>query len=250
MNNPADIPSLELFRAAVALDLGTLAVLHNAELDDATLGQLKLAGFPEGIGLRLTGDAGREAMAFLSQAMDELSSPLSCDDLNDLAADYAAIYLTYGLHASPCESVWLDQENLGMQAPMFQVREFYRHFDLAAANWRMRPDDHLVIELHFLSCLMGDEHPQALPEAARFLDEHLLRWLPRFADRVSARCATPFYAGTARLTAAYCDELRDILAGLLGEARPTAEEVEARMQPRAASQAVPMTYVPGVAPSW
>jgi TorA maturation chaperone TorD len=234
----------------VALDLGTLAVLHNAELDDAILGQLKLAGFPEGIGLRLTGDAGREAMVFLSQAMDQLSSPLSCDDLNDLAADYAAIYLTYGLHASPCESVWLDQENLGMQAPMFQVREFYRHFDLTAANWRMRPDDHLVIELHFLSCLMGDEHPQALPEAARFLDEHLLRWLPRFADRVSARCATPFYAGTARLTAAYCHELRDILAGLLGEARPTAEEVEARMQPRAAPQAMPMNYVPGVAPSW
>lgn len=250
MNNPADIPSLELFRAAVALDLGTLAVLHNAELDDAILGQLKLAGFPEGIGLRLTGDAGRGAMAFLSQAMDELSAPLSCDDLNDLAADYAAIYLTYGLHASPCESVWLDQENLGMQAPMFQVREFYRHFDLSAANWRMRPDDHLVIELHFLSCLMGDDHPQALPEAARFLDEHLLRWLPRFADRVSARCATPFYAGTARLTAAYCDELRDILAGLLGELRPTAEEVEARMQPRVAALAVPMTYVPGVAPSW
>jgi len=70
------------------------------------------------------------------------------------------------------------------------------------------------------------------------------------ADRVSARCATPFYAGAARLTAAYCHELRDILAGLLGEARPTVEEVEARMQPRAAPQAVPMTYVPGVAPSW
>lgn len=250
MNSIADIPSLELFRAAVAVDLGTLAILHNAELDDATLGQLKLAGFPEGLGLRLHGARAAEAVGLMARAMDELSAPLSCADLDDLAADYAAIYLTYALHASPCESVWLDQENLGMQAPMFQVRAFYRHFDLAAANWRMRPDDHLVIELHFLACLMGDAHPQALPEAARFLDEHLLRWLPRFADRVSARCATPFYAGAARLTAAYCDELRDVLAGLLGEPRPTAEEVEARMQPRPVAQAVPMAYMPGAMPSW
>lgn len=250
MNTAADIPPLELFRAAAALDLGTLARMHNAELDDATLAQLRLAGFPEGLGLRLQGAAGLEAMAFMVRALDELTPPLSCGALDELAADYAAIYLTYALHASPCESVWLDQENLGMQAPMFQVRAFYRHFDLAAANWRMRPDDHLVIELHFLACLMGDEHPQALPEAARFLDEHLLRWLPRFAERVSARCATPFYAGAARLTAAYCDELRDILAGLLGEPRPTAEAVEARMRPRPSSQTVPLTYVPGAAPSW
>lgn len=250
MNNAADIPALELFRAAVAQDLSTLATLHNAELDDATLGRLKLAGFPEGLGLRLRGVEGGEALAFMDRAMSELSAPMSGGDLDDLAADYAAIYLTYALHASPCESVWLDQENLGMQAPMFQVREFYRHFDLTATNWRMRPDDHLVIELHFLACLMGDDHPQALPEAARFLDEHLLRWLPRFAERVLARCATPFYAAAARLTAAYCDELRDVLAGLLAEPRPSAEAVEARMQPRPTPAATPMTYVPGIAPSW
>lgn len=243
-------PSLDAFRSATAQDLTHLALLHNAELDDALLERLLRARFPHGLGLRLRGAEGLAARDFLALALTELAPPLSRADLDELAADYAAIYLTYALHASPCESVWLDQENLAMQAPMFQVREFYRHHRLAAADWRIRPDDHLVLELHFLACLLEDEHPQALPEAARFLDEHLLRWLPRFAERVSARCATPFYAGAARLTAAYCDELRDLLAGLLRAPRPSAEEVEARMTPRPTASSAPLRYMPGASPSW
>lgn len=242
--------TLEIFRTAVASDLTTLAVLHDAELDDALLARLRQCGFPQGLGLRLKSQACAEALGLMDAALRGLDSPLSQTTLDELAADYAAIYLTYAYRASPCESVWLDQEGLSMQAPMFQVREFYRHFDLAAANWRMRPDDHLVIELHFLACLMQDEHPQALPEAARFLDEHLLRWLPQFARRVATRCATPFYAGAALLTAAYCEELRDVLAELLNLPRPSPEELEARMQPRPSERVEPLQYVPGIAPSW
>ena len=243
-------PTLDQFRAAAAQDLTYLAALHNAELDDELLGRLRDAGFPDALGLNLAGDTGRAARDLLARSLAGLAPPMGLEARDELAADYAAIYLTYALHASPCESVWLDQENLAMQAPMFQVRDFYRHHRLAAADWRTRPDDHLVLELHFLACLLRDDHPLALPEAARFLDEHLLRWLPRFAERVAARCATPFYAGAARLTAAYCDELRDLLAELLGDPRPSPEAVEARMQPRPGPNAAPLQNMPGLAPSW
>ena len=243
-------PSLDLFRQATAADLATLALLHNAELDDELVARLRGTGYPEGMGLRLVSRDGIQAHGLMKQVIEAMDSPMGESQKDDLAADYAAIYLTFALHASPCESVWLDQENLGMQAPMFQVREFYRYFNLGASNWRMRPDDHLVLELHFLSCLMQDEHSKALQEAARFLDEHLLRWLPLFAHRVAARCATPFYAAVALLTLAYCDELRDVLAGLVNLPRPTPEEVEARMKPRPQSQVAPISYMPGAAPSW
>jgi putative dimethyl sulfoxide reductase chaperone len=248
--NHAKEETLALFREAVALDLNTLAALHHAELDDVLLGHLSMVGFPDGIGLRLLGDEGMRALALMREAMAELSAPLSDAVRNELAADYAAIYLTYAYHASPCESVWLDQENLAMQAPMFQVREFYKLFDLVAANWRTRPDDHLVLEIQFLAALFQDGHPQALSEAARFLDTHLMRWLPLFGQRVAARCATPFYAGVARLTAAYCDELRDVLVDLLGVPRPSGDEVEASMRPRHIAEVTPVTFVPGLAPSW
>jgi TorA maturation chaperone TorD len=241
---------LAQFRAAAALDLDILALLHNAELDDAAIARLAEAGFPGDLGLTLESAAAGEALDLTRRAFAALDRPLAPAARDELAADYAAIYLTYAYQASPCESVWLDQENLGMQAPMFQVREFYRLFDRAAENWRMRPDDHLCLELQFLAALLRDAHPQALPEAARFLDEHLLRWLPLFARRVAARCATPLYAGAALLTEAYCEELRDLLAALLGEPRPSAEDVEARMKPRPVAGAQPLGYMPGVAPSW
>jgi TorA maturation chaperone TorD len=249
MNNTQE-ETLALFREAVAQDLSTLATLHHAELDEGLLGQLKEVGFPDSLGLRLLGEEAGLALKLMRQAIAELNATPSKAELDELAADYAAIYLTYGYHASPCESVWLDQENLAMQAPMFQVREFYKLFDLVAADWRIRPDDHLVLELLFLAALFRESHPQALPEAARFLDTHLMRWLPLFGHRVAARCATPFYAGVARLTAAYCDEVRDLLADLLGEPRPSAEEVEASMRPRQVGQTAPVTFFPGLAPSW
>lgn len=248
--SPFEDDPLGQFRAAVALDLDILALLHNAELDDAVIGRLAEAGFPEALGLTLEGSAAREALDLTRRAFAALERPLGPTVRDELAADYAAIYLTYAYQASPCESVWLDQENLGMQAPMFQVREFYRLFDRAAENWRMRPDDHLCLELQFLAALLRDAHPEALPEAARFLDEHLLRWLPLFARRVTSRCATPVYAGAARLTEAYCEELRDLLAKLLGQPRPSPEEVEARMKPRPTASVQTLSYMPGVAPSW
>jgi len=58
----------------------------------------------------------------------------------------------------------------------------------------------------------------------------VLRWLPLFSNRVAHRCATSFFAGIATLTAAYCEELRDLMAELLEEPRPTEEEVEQRMK--------------------
>lgn len=83
------------------------------------------------------------------------------------------------------------------------------------------------------------------------MDEHILRWIGDFAKRVSARCASGFYAGLAQLTAVYLEELRDILAEILDQRRPDAEEIEERMRPKAiVAVEGPAPYVPGIAPSW
>ena len=75
--NPTKAETLELFREAVAQDLNTLATLHHAELNDALLGDLAAANFPDGIGLRLLGDDGMRAIVLMRQAMMELRAPLA-----------------------------------------------------------------------------------------------------------------------------------------------------------------------------
>jgi TorA maturation chaperone TorD len=237
------------FRRGVALDLMALAQLHDRELDRETIEALKADAFPEALALRLESDTGTEVLETLAAATRALSTDVRL--LDELAADFASIYLTHAVGASPCESVWLDEDGLAMQQPMFDVRNAYARLGLGAPDWRMRPDDHLVLQLQFVSVLFERDDPSALADAARFMDDHLLRWLPDFAGRVAGRAATPFYAGLAMLTSVYVDELREILVQLLGEPRPTAEEVDRRTRVvNEVALPIPGAYVPGNAPSW
>jgi TorA maturation chaperone TorD len=236
----------------VADDLIALAVLHNGELEAALLGRLRSVGFPASLQLKLQSEPGHQALAMMRQGLEQIPVEPEQRTLDELAADYAAIYLNNTHRASPSESVWVDEEGLAMQEPMFQVREIYARYGLVAQDWRRRPDDHLVHQLQFLSHLVEHQRGKdSLLEAARFLDEHLLRWLEPFAVRVAGRCGTLFYAGLALLTATYVDELREHLVRVLDAPRPSAAEIEERMRPkRIDSEQEVVAYVPGASPSW
>ncbi len=257
--NPGDdADQLAQFRTAVADDLLFLAALHDRELDGDRILALWQEGYEDFLSLHLVGESGRRALGLLRAGLTDIPVALDQDSLDLLAADYADIYLTHGLRASPCESVWLDEDGLIMQAPMFDVRAWYARFGLAVPDWRVRSDDHLVHQLQFVAHLIGpaaagEGEDTDLAEAAEFLDGHLLLWIDRFADRVAARCQARFYAGLALLTAAYVNEVRDLLVELAGVPRPTAEEIEARQRRRAAVSipvAPPSAFVPGAGPTW
>ncbi|RMG38915.1 MAG: dehydrogenase [Gammaproteobacteria bacterium] len=255
---PAQRPDdpLTTMLEVIAGDLSLLAGIQDRELAEADLKALVEIGFPGCLGLSPDSAPGREAQALLAELMRRIAEAGADSALIDeLAADYADIYLNHSIQASPMESVWLDEDGLVMQEPMFQVREWYQRYGLAAENWRVRPDDHLVLQLQFLAHLAqnapaSEEAGEHLSEMARFMDEHLLRWIGQFAERVVARCGTPFYAGIAQLTAAYLEQLRDLLVELLGEPRPSAEEIEERMRPRRQVEEVPVKFMPGTAPTW
>jgi len=247
--------ALTPFFQAIREDLLMLALLHDRELDRETLMQLWKDCYEEFFGLELQGAPAREALRLFRQGLDDIPTDLEQGTLDILAAEFADIYLNYSLNASPCESVWVDEDSLTMQDAMFQIRDWYARHGLAVENWRMRSDDHLVTQLQFLSFLFdGEPGRERLEEIARFLDEHLLRWIGEFAERISARCKTRFYAGLAMLTSTYLEELRDLTAEVLDSPRPSAEEIEERMRPKQTAPGVavsaPAPFVPGAAPSW
>jgi TorA maturation chaperone TorD len=194
-----NLPQGSLHEAAE--DLRTLAWLHRAERTAATWLALHEAGFPGGLTLQGP-DAHSRTM--LTAALVELRAqharnPQAADD--ELAADYADIYLTHTLHASPYESVWRDEDHLMLQGPTFAVREFYRRHGMVVSDWRQMPDDHLSHELDFVAHLLAPGPAQDLAAAQAFLKNHLMTWLPDFAARVSRRARTPLYAALAALTA-------------------------------------------------
>jgi TorA maturation chaperone TorD len=243
--------SLTQFGAAVADDIDMLIALHAAELTAERIGQLHSVGFPHNLGLSMRAGNAREAIELMSGALQELPGPVEQATLDRLAADYAAIYINNSCRASPLESVWLDEDGLAYQQPMFQVRDWYRRYDLAAENWRKRSDDHLVMQLQFVAFLCRRARSREdLGELARFLDEHLLRWVMDFAWRVAARCDTAFYAGLCLLSAVYLEALRDIVATATDQPRPSRQEIEQRMNPAAGTAEAELRFMPGSEPSW
>ncbi|WP_456405253.1 TorD/DmsD family molecular chaperone [Thiolapillus sp.] len=241
---------LSLFRKQTAEDLELLAVLHDREPDAHLLQQLKHADFPKILALNLEGEAGLQAIELMQKAIADLPDAMTTELLDELAADYASIYLNHNIHASPEESVWLDEDSLICQDSMFQVRNWFEKYGLEISNWRIRPDDHLVYQLQFIAHLLEqDDGLETLEEAATFMDEHLLRWLGDFGLRVSQRCDTLYFAGAAALTASYCEELRDLLAEILQQPRPSKKEIEERMQPKQTAEPVSVKFVPGIGPT-
>lgn len=230
------------FAQAVADDLHRFVCLHDQELTPALMAELRESARSGPLALQLAvtlqGDEACQALAFFQEALLGLPQPDDSRSLDLLAVDYAAIYLNHTLRAYPAESVWLDDENLVRQEPMLQVQKWYQRYYLENQDPQKRTEDHLVHELQFIAYLLqqaalpGAPMTRLLTDAATFMDEHPLRWLKLFATRVAQRCATQFYAGLALTTFAYLDEVRDLLASLLDQPRPSPEMVEERLNPK------------------
>ena len=97
---------------------------------------------------------------------------------------------------------------------MFDLRAIYKAAGLAAADWRKRPDDHLVLQLQYIAHELrrGASADFSNGSLAHMMDVHLLRWLPDFAARVASRTSLPFHAALARLTVVWCQSIRALLA--------------------------------------
>lgn len=243
-------PSFAAWRTEMAAELRTLAALHAAEIDAEVLRRLGEVCYPAESVLPIDDAAAGEAVELMRRAVIELGDPTSAQ-LDELAADFAAIYLTGALHVSPNESAWLDEDHLERQQPMFEVRAWYERFGLRAADWRCRSEDNLTLQLAFIATLLElSDEQAAMSEAAAFMDQHLLRWLNEFTSGVVQGCSTKFYAALALYTSNVARSLRDILDEL-GSLPRADVSTSGRARPAQHGMvAEPLRYLPGVAPSW
>ena len=220
------VPKPSAGERAIADDLRFLALLHDRELTEPILERLRDLPFQGCLRRRSDADLIVDLCRQIDQALAQLSVPVDQAALDDLAADYAAIYLTHAFGTSPCASVWLDDDGLVRQQPMFAIRSFYRRYGLEMDHWNVRSDDHLVPQLQFLAHLHDLGSHRARMDAVQFMDHHILTWIDDFADRIAKRSKSAFYRPLIALTAAYLAEIRARLAEQTGIQRPSAIDEE------------------------
>ncbi len=137
---------------------------------------------------------------------------ISEDSLQDLKSDYTRLFIGMGkVLAPPWESVYFSEERLVFQEQTLQVRNWYRRFGLESESIYKEPDDHIGLEMSFVSYLSslalkaleeGDDQKylELIEAQHQFLSEHLLKWGPYWCGLVLENCRTDFYKGLAYLT--------------------------------------------------
>jgi TorA maturation chaperone TorD len=127
-------------------------------------------------------------------------------DIESLAEDYAHLFGgPDSLAAPPWESVYRTEERLLFGEPEQQVRSLLAAFGMAVEN---EPADHIAFELAFLARLseaaimQPDATGTLLAAQKRFVDEHLLQWVPAWSADVEQHAALDFW----KALAAFCLE--------------------------------------------
>ncbi len=125
-----------------------------------------------------------------------------------IRADHAGLVGGPGRVAvHPYESVHRSAEGLLFDEQTLEVRACYAEFGLAAPHRNRAPDDHLALELEFVSTLASrwidaegtSERERIADGIDGFLQLHLFQWAPHFFDALGRAAGTHFYHGVALL---------------------------------------------------
>ncbi len=125
---------------------------------------------------------------------------------------------------SPYEGVWRAADD-GVQALLFvnphsmEVERFCKKCGLGQPEGTNEPLDHVATELELLQYLAsvaagivapfeGGPAPEDFPAGgvaqayAAFMTDHVMVWMPRFAEKLAAEARTPYYKAVGQLLAA------------------------------------------------
>ena len=182
---------------------GLLATVFRQEITPDLLQQIKdprFQGVLSDLGIDFTSD-------FFQKAEDEL--------IENLAVEYTRLFLGPGRHISPHESVHHQREG-GQEGKLWgvstvEVKAFIEATGLSYTDDYKGLPDHISVEFEFMQQLtLGEEQAWKEEEAdkatacrnveKKFIEEHLIRWIPSFCDQVIQEAELPFYRSFAELT--------------------------------------------------
>ena len=148
-------------------------------------------------------------------------------DLEPLKVDFSKLFVgPYKLFAAPYGSVYLDGERKIMGDSTLEVKNRYREAGLDTARDFKDAPDHISAELEFMYYLVFKEI-EALSKSdietaidfiqkqKSFLEDHLMAWVPEFADSIIEYAKKPFYPNLAKVTATFLKENYRVVCSVL-----------------------------------
>ncbi|QUH19923.1 TorD/DmsD family molecular chaperone [Alkaliphilus sp. B6464] len=155
------------------------------------------------------------------------SPKLSDEEKLSIKRQYETLFYGPGhLPAPPWESVYRSDERIILDEHTLAVREFYRKWGVKLSEEDKQPDDHIGLELEFIS-ILNKRTIEALEESdiekakeilngqKTFLEKHLLIWIDEFCGMLKDNVNIDLYKGMALFTPYYLKMDRHILEELI-----------------------------------
>ena len=158
------------------------------------------------------------------------------DALEPLKVDYSKLFVgPYNLSAAPYGSVYLDGGRKMMGDSTLDVRDRYREAGLDTAKTFKDAPDHISAELEFMYYLIFKEIDAFansdietaigfIEKQKSFLEDHLLAWVPEFANIIIKSTDKPFYPNLAKATTAFLNENYRIVCSVLETGQKDSEK--------------------------
>jgi TorA maturation chaperone TorD len=144
-----------------------------------------------------------EGVRLLSTVID---SPRSNSLVPDLLNEFTRLFI--GPSPIPLyESVYRSESGLVMQEETLAVRKKYMEAGLAVHPYRSFPEDHIGAELEFVFYLCQRAYEANDPRDQKallrmqqtFFQDHLVRWVSPFCDRLFEAAESPYFKGIAKM---------------------------------------------------
>jgi TorA maturation chaperone TorD len=151
---------------------------------------------------------------------DDFFSEPEAKLIEDYAEEYTWLFLGPGKHLSPHESVNYERDDGDWGkfwgASTVEVKKFIESLGLHYKESDKSIPDHISVELELMQKVIEKER-QAWAENNEkdalhylkieklFMDDHIIKWIPDFCDKVTADARMSFYGEMAKLTKSFIE---------------------------------------------
>ncbi len=142
-----------------------------------------------------------EVLGFLSADLDiefNQQDAESSISLTDLQAEYVRLFINSpaGIPAPPYASIYIGNRGILHQQGHDEAMDFYKSAGLETIE-SSECEDHIAFELAFIGHLIEDDRLDLLHE---FIHEHVLKWYPKFLQRLQSARPCHFYKILGQVT--------------------------------------------------
>jgi TorA maturation chaperone TorD len=200
---------------------GFLSLIYRSEVTETVLKHIKESEFLSVLsemGAKLEDD-------FLARPEAEL--------IENLAVEYTRLFMGPGKHISPHESVHHERNDGDWGtlwgADTVAVKKFIETAGLEYKSEYTGLPDHISVELEFMQeaakrevqAREENDHDgvlYCLEMEKKFIDEHLIKWLPVFCEKVVSEAELSFYREIAKLTKSFIEFEKEKINKYISEA--------------------------------